>query len=138
MGCHIKEREARSTYGIKVKLDILGRGADRDGTVVLNVVLDVDQGNSSVSGSADVSVADVHLVDLGLGVVLVVGVARQGNSVAVLGRELERRGIGDGQDGGGQGDKGCDSHYEIIVFIVELAVVVGRVRGGERGGERGG
>ena len=107
-----------STYSIKVKLDILGGSADRDGSIVLNVVLDIDQGDGSVSGSADVSVAGVHLVDLGLGVVLVVGVAGQGDGVAVLGRELEGRGISDDQDRGGQGDKGGDSHYEIFFLVV--------------------
>ena len=115
----------KKTYSIKVKLNILGRCSDRDSTVVLNVVIDVDQGNGAIDDSADVSIAGVHLSDLGLGVVPVVGVAEQGDSMAVLGRELEGRGIAKGQDCSGQGDEGGDSHCEMgVVFFFVVVVVV--------------
>lgn len=103
-----------NTYGIKVQLEVLGRSTDRDSSVVLEIGADISQGNVASGTGEDLQarVALVKLGNLGAGVVLVVGVAGQGDGVTSGGvrSSCDRRGIGEGQDRGGQGDKSSDSH----------------------------
>lgn len=78
--------------------------------------MDVDKRDSSGGQDVDARVTLVQFGDLGLCVVLVVRVAGQGDGMAVLRRDLEGRGIDDGQDGDSQGDnEGSDLHLEEVV-----------------------
>lgn len=107
------------TYGVKVKLDVLIRGTNRDGSIVFKIGADIGQGNVAGGTSKDVDtrVTLVELGHLGSGVVLKVGVAGQGDGVTSLGRvrsSCNGRGIGEGQDRGGQCDKGGDLHCLLL------------------------
>lgn len=105
---------SNNTYGIEVQLEVLGRGTDRDSSVVLKIGADIGQGNVTGGTGEDLQarVALVELSNLGAGVVLVAGVASQRDGVASGGMRssCDRRGIGEGQSRGGQGDKSNDSH----------------------------
>lgn len=60
---------------IKVELELLARGSNRNGSIVLDVRVNIGQGNVDC-GSRDVSaMAAVHLRHLAPGVVLESGVA---------------------------------------------------------------
>lgn len=96
---------SNNTYGIKVQLEVLGRGTHRDCSVVLEIGADVGQGNMAGGGGEDLQarIALVELSNLGAGIVLVAGVAGQGDGVTSGGvrSSCDRRGISKGQDRGG-------------------------------------
>lgn len=78
---------------------------------------DAARGSGSTLAAGVVVVALVHLGDLGLGVVDVVGVAVQGDGVAMLGlEELDWRGLGEGQDGSCKSDE-CGELHGYVFFL---------------------
>lgn len=102
-----------ASYGIKVQLENLGGCSDIDGSVVLEIRADIGQGDTSGGAGLDLElrVAGVQLADLGRSVVSKVLTTSQRNGMAIgMGSSGHRGGLGDSQDGDGQGEKGGDLH----------------------------